>query len=256
MKIFRTALSVGRGVQRLLQLLPTNRLLARLRLTTQVRWSLFAAAVLVPSYLLGAAVASEIATNGGPGWLHACVLCWVWNAMKFTAFGLWHPVFLARQRRQLRVRSRHAVSESQESRGEGFSTSEPVGTMLTWEGGWVPRDEGDGDLTDPNRSDDQSWPHATIAHAVAGLVPLASGSPLAGFIKAGSDPDGKWIDTLEALIDYWRDDDTVVAHTLGVSPGTVRYRVHTLQEMIDVNLNDPAQRLALRLEIAGLRAKS
>lgn len=246
----------GRGVHRLLQFLPTNRLLARLRLTTEVRWSLLTAALLVPSYLLGAVVASEIATNGGPGWLHACVLCWIWNAMKFTAFGLWHPVFLTRQRRQLRVRSKHAVSESEEFRGEAFSISEPAGTMVTWEGGWVPRDEGDGVLTDPNRSDDQSWPHTTIAHAVAGLVPLASGSPLAGFIEAGSDPDGRWIDTLEALIDYWRDDDTVVAHKLGVGAGTVRYRVHTLQDMIDVNLNDPAQRLALRLEIAGLRAKS
>ncbi len=125
----------GRGVHRLLQLLPTNRLLARLRLTTEVRWSLLAAAVLVPSYLLGAVLASEIATNGGPGWLHACFLCWIWNAMKFTAFGLWHPVFLARQRRRLRVRSQHAVSESEEPYGEAFSTSEPAGMTVTWEGG-------------------------------------------------------------------------------------------------------------------------
>ena len=44
------------------------------------------------------------------------------------------------------------------------------------------------------------------------------------------------------------------AQALGVHPNTVRYRTARLAEWCDVDLDDPAQRLAVRLEIARFRS--
>ena len=59
--------------------------------------------------------------------------------------------------------------------------------------------------------------------------------------------------TLEAVIDYWGEPRRA-AQALGVHPNTVRYRTARLADWCDIDLDDPAQRLAVRLEIARIRA--
>jgi len=72
--------------------MPTNRLIARLRATTQARWSVLAAVFLVPFYLGGAYLAVKVAESGHHQWLYLPAACWIWNAMKFAAMAVIHPL--------------------------------------------------------------------------------------------------------------------------------------------------------------------
>ncbi|WP_442940324.1 helix-turn-helix domain-containing protein [Nocardioides sp. B-3] len=54
-------------------------------------------------------------------------------------------------------------------------------------------------------------------------------------------------------MDYWGEPRRA-AHALGIHPNTVRYRLTRLAERWPVDLTDPAQRPALRPEIAGKQA--
>lgn len=48
-------------------------------------------------------MASEFASDGAPGWLHICVLCWIGNAMKFTVFAIVQQLKIVRRRGELRT---------------------------------------------------------------------------------------------------------------------------------------------------------
>ena len=92
---------------------------------------------------------------------------------------------------------------------------------------------------------------ATIARALTGLEQLPPVSPVTAL--AGSPEGATMLATLEAVIDYWGEPRRA-AQALGVHPNTVRYRTARLADWCDIDLDDPAQRLAVRLEIARLRA--
>jgi len=100
--MIRTATRMGRGVHRRCGNLPTNQLIERLRAQPEVRWTLIASAVLVPAYCIGGWLAAEAAAGGGPGWLHLCVACWYWNAMKFA----WLAVIRVLSPARIPIRSR------------------------------------------------------------------------------------------------------------------------------------------------------
>lgn len=103
----------------------------------------------------------------------------------------------------------------------------------------------------PVASTETAWPALVLARAVSGLAPLPPVSPLT--LLAERDHDGVLVATLEAVVDYWGEPQRA-ARALGVHPNTVRYRLARLAELCPVDLDDPAQRLAVRLEIARLRA--
>jgi len=98
---------------------------------------------------------------------------------------------------------------------------------------------------------DDAWAALVLHRAVAGLA----GAPLVSPVSAllGAAPDETLVATLEAVIDYWGEGRRA-ARALGVHPNTVRYRMARLAELCPVDLDDPAQRLAVRLELARFRA--
>ena len=77
--------------------MPSNRLLAAIRTRRGLKWGLPAMLVAAP-YILVATLCSNLAADGGPGWLHLVVLWACWNALKFILMGPISVVLLARAR--------------------------------------------------------------------------------------------------------------------------------------------------------------
>ncbi|GAA3662063.1 PucR family transcriptional regulator [Nocardioides ginsengisoli] len=102
------------------------------------------------------------------------------------------------------------------------------------------------------RSVEDSWPAMVLARAVAGLRTRPLLSPVAVLAAHDREHSGALIDTVEAVIDAWGEPQRA-ARALGVHPNTVRYRLARLGEVCALDLQDPAVRLAVRLEIALLR---
>lgn len=98
---------------------------------------------------------------------------------------------------------------------------------------------------------DDAWPTLVLARAVSGLADRPPVSPVAYLLEESG--DATMLATLEAVIDYWGE-PTRAARILGVHPNTVRYRITRLAALGAVDLGDPVQRLAVRLELARLRA--
>lgn len=86
--MFRTTKRLGYAIDRRCQMLPANRLVARLRVEDRAGTVLGAVSLLVLTYVVAALLAASAITSGGPGWLHLCVLCWCWNALKFSAVAM------------------------------------------------------------------------------------------------------------------------------------------------------------------------
>lgn len=98
-----------------------------------------------------------------------------------------------------------------------------------------------------------AWTSVVLARAVAGLAAKNLVSPLPRLIEDDRIHGGDVVKTLTAVIDHWGEPRRA-AGVLGVHPNTVRYRLARLDERCPIDLADPAVRLALRLEIAGVRA--
>ncbi|GGU21051.1 PucR family transcriptional regulator [Nocardioides albus] len=97
------------------------------------------------------------------------------------------------------------------------------------------------------------WPAIVLARAVRGQESRPLVSPLRDLLD--DDGAGLLVDTLEAMIDFWGEPKRA-ARSLGVHPNTVRNRAARIVTLCPIDLEDPEQRLALRLEIARLRALS
>lgn len=104
-------------------------------------------------------------------------------------------------------------------------------------------------LEQPVASIESAWTGVVLARAVAGLAHRPLVSPLKELLEDESEIGGDLVATLAAVIDYWGEPRRA-ADALGVHPNTVRNRLARVAERCPVDLNDPAQRLAVRLEIA------
>ncbi len=72
---------------------PSDLIVSRVRRgrpSTRVAGSLLA---LATAFALGAIIAADLASDGGPGWLHLLVLLWTWNAMKFLWAAAMCPIW-------------------------------------------------------------------------------------------------------------------------------------------------------------------
>nr|WP_281365656.1 helix-turn-helix domain-containing protein [Nocardioides panzhihuensis] len=98
----------------------------------------------------------------------------------------------------------------------------------------------------------EGWPAVVLARAVQGQESRPLVSPLTELLD--DDSTTFLIDTLEAMIDFWGEPKRA-ARSLAVHPNTVRNRAARIVELCPIDLEDPEQRLALRLEIARLRAR-
>ncbi|MEU0312648.1 helix-turn-helix domain-containing protein [Nocardioides sp. NPDC006273] len=98
----------------------------------------------------------------------------------------------------------------------------------------------------------EGWPSVVLTRAVHGQESRPFVSPLRELL----DHDGATflVDTLEAMIDFWGEPKRA-ARSLGVHPNTVRNRATRIVALCPIDLEDPQQRLGLRLEIARLRAR-
>ena len=73
---------------------PTNILLRRLRTRSGLKWVIPTALLLVPMYLIAAAIATTVIDDGGPGWLNLVVLTCIWNAIRVSYIGVLCPILL------------------------------------------------------------------------------------------------------------------------------------------------------------------
>ena len=100
---------------------------------------------------------------------------------------------------------------------------------------------------------EDSWPDLVLGRALTGMARMPLVSPIAALTAPGG--DATLLTTLEAVVDHWGEVGRA-ARVLGVHPNTVRYRLARLAETCPIDLDDPAQRLAVRLELARARADS
>lgn len=166
------------------------------------------------------AVLSESAGPGGRAWLSELVRV---EARRDSAVGL---------------RMGTAVSTMRDLARSRAEAAELAGLDL----------DGSGDAV---ASVDDAWPEIVLQRALTGLGGTPLVSPLVALV--GLAADQSLLATLEAVIDYWGEGKRA-ARALGVHPNTVRYRMARLAELCPIDLDDPAQRLAVRLELARLRA--
>jgi hypothetical protein len=99
--------------------MPSNRLLAAIRTRRGLKWGLPAMLIAAP-YILVATFCSDLAADGGRGWLHLVVLWGCWNALKFILMGPISVVLLAR------VRIREATTRRDQRREARADEREPL----------------------------------------------------------------------------------------------------------------------------------
>lgn len=104
----------------------------------------------------------------------------------------------------------------------------------------------------PVVSFDAQWPTVVLRRAVRGLADRPLASPLAVLLASPGNAKTDWAAMLVAVIDHWGEPQKAAA-SLGVHPNTIRYRMSRFAELCPANLEDPHERLALRLELAHLR---
>ena len=73
---------------------PTNIFLRHLRTRGGLKWAIPAALLLVPTYLLAAAITTAVIDDGGPGWLNLVALICIWNAIRLACIGVLSPILL------------------------------------------------------------------------------------------------------------------------------------------------------------------
>ena len=98
--------------------MPSNRLLAAIRTRRGLKWGLPAMLIAAP-YILVATFCSDLAADGGRGWLHLVVLWGCWNALKFILMGPISVVLLARVRiREAMIRRDQRRDQRREARAD------------------------------------------------------------------------------------------------------------------------------------------
>lgn len=103
------SMHLGGGIHALLHHAPTNALLRRLRTRRCLKWCV-PAMLLGIAYMWAAAVCTTIIDRGGPDWLHALVLLFIWNGLKFLINGPFGLIALIRVRIAERRWARRVVS--------------------------------------------------------------------------------------------------------------------------------------------------
>ncbi len=97
------------------------------------------------------------------------------------------------------------------------------------------------------RTIDVDWAPVVLARAMQGIGSTALVSPVVELAASDRERGGDMVATLCAVIDHWGEPRRS-ARALGVHPNTIRNRMARLGEQLTTDLEDPAKRLALRLE--------
>ncbi len=111
-----------------------------------------------------------------------------------------------------------------------------------------------GVLGGPVAAYDNAWA-TLVLHRTAAAVPAAEllrGGPLPTLLDHDQRHGSHYVATLRAWLDY-QGDPNAASRQLHVHPNTFRYRMKRLAEIVDVDLENPQVRLALMIQLSGLR---
>ena len=108
-----------------------------------------------------------------------------------------------------------------------------------------------GRASGPTASVEQAWAPVTTNRAVSGIRTKALLGPVVTLRTYDTHQGTRYARTLAAWLDH-PGDPRAAAARLHVHPNTLRYRMRRLTEVIDVDLEDPETRLALRLQLRSL----
>ncbi len=102
---------------------------------------------------------------------------------------------------------------------------------------------------------EELWATLTVADAVAGVAGRRPGDALAGPVAALAEHDRRrhtaYLLSLAAWLDY-PGEPTAAAKSLGLHVNTLRHRMMRMSEVAPLRLEDPTERLALRLRLAAM----
>lgn len=101
------------------------------------------------------------------------------------------------------------------------------------------------------RTLEEAWAPVTLERALAALRPGPSLGPAATLAAHDREHGSDHVHTLRVWLDHPGDPRAASAR-LHVHPNTLRYRIARITEVIDVDLTDHEQRLALRLQLGAL----
>ena len=100
---------------------------------------------------------------------------------------------------------------------------------------------------------EEHWATLTVADAVAGVADRGPGDPLAGPVAALAEHDRRrhtaYLVSLAAWLDH-PGEPTAAAKSLGLHVNTLRHRMMRMSEVAPLQLDQPTERLALRLQLA------
>lgn len=104
----------------------------------------------------------------------------------------------------------------------------------------------------PAASAESAWDALVVHRAVGADGTAVAGDPVSTLLEHDMQHGTDYVATLDAWLDYHAEPSRA-ARTLVIHPNTLRYRLRRLQDLIDVDLDDPRQRLALKLRIESAR---
>ena len=108
-----------------------------------------------------------------------------------------------------------------------------------------------GRLVGPAATVEHAWAEVTCERAVSGLRASVSPGPVADLQAHDEEHGTAYAATLAAWLDH-PGDPRAAAARLHVHPNTLRYRIAHVADVVDLDLDDPATRLATRLELAAM----
>jgi hypothetical protein len=101
----------------------------------------------------------------------------------------------------------------------------------------------------PTPTPEEQWAALTVARAVEPLGPEGVSGPVAALADHDRRRHTAYLLSLAAWLDH-PGEPTAAARSLGVHVNTLRHRMVRMSEVVPVNLGDPRERLALRLQLA------
>jgi hypothetical protein len=108
-----------------------------------------------------------------------------------------------------------------------------------------------GGIPGPSATVEQAWAPVTTNRAVSGIRPGVLLGPVREVQAHDARHGTDYARTLAAWLDH-PDDPRRAADRLHVHPNTLRYRMARLSELVEIDLDDPQTRLALRLQLRAL----
>ena len=102
---------------------------------------------------------------------------------------------------------------------------------------------------------DQAWVPLTVHRATAALDLGALGGPVGVLLEHDSGHGTAYVDTLRAWLAYPGEPQRA-ARELHVHPNTLRHRMKRLGDVVELDLGDPRERLALQLQVEAARVRA